>query len=946
MPNYWANGEEIHGWEDNPYLPKQTLVNAPFQIIKACTFIDMAGKSKFPLSTNKLKGIIEAWVKDLDGINRLGLDAFPRYDDEPTRSFYLTDHALIWQAVKSAEKLNLTPQSKGLGSTSYSSPSHLKRNILKRFTTENPQSKKRMIAVTRSPVQTRFLLRSRDTALFGAMELGFFDKPEEGSGGWPHTIELWKSTIDCQKDHEDNDELSWNDPRRFALSLIMAQINKPMNSRPAKEMFEHAMSVLLRCSSNNGLFPGRLNERNEPALFEDEERRDNYWEVAFEIPYILWKHGLGPFKPGGSDEKPGGQSSPESGSQLVLAELQSISQSSTETSNLLREAQGRLTGSRRAKAPLDYSMKTVHPFNNMVDEQNIVELQDEWLYNEPVFFIRKGTMSVDSAGQRKGSNWGKDDAPGSVVQASSPCTGFMIDVSKSRPLEKAKKDSVNNNWHYFSTKGRVSALMGNERDREKAKKRLWVFLSGTPAANEACLSTVFTEEKKELEMQGFYDRHKFYVRSFTEETSAVLNTWTTEIHLSFYRVADAALDQDRKTQKSVAGQASSLSGARKDGRRKPLVKVAMSFRFEGDLFDRYWTCRFLEADQNEMDQRKKADTQHTQSNADWLLQLRLNYEMGTFLGNGHENSLGKNSWQQRRVLELMLFGRMLQRMTLGADEVLAEAWLSLCDRNQTTDHDSRLNSTIPEDPEYDIFLPPMYDFVISRKRVEQVQRVLRAVIGNLDGNFAQITLWQDREKDRLAERPRWTFHDEHRFRVIIQKLIVSNDHDMRKLTRVHLKMSKLEESLVKKLEIMRSDLEEKRGGETQLFTYVTVVFLPLGFATGIFSMSEAPVTQTLTNMIYTALGAFAAVAVMVILVKVLQSLKVTNWKSQVRLKWKEQLRQRGRVESRRVQDGNNVPDHARTTSSRRIWSWRGIRRPKSHQDDAGKDIAKSDGEAV
>ncbi|KAI8231317.1 hypothetical protein K4K54_013215 [Colletotrichum sp. SAR 10_86] len=230
--------------------------------------------------------------------------------------------------------------------------------------------------------------------------------------------------------------------------------------------------------------------------------------------------------------------------------------------------------------------------------------------------------------------------------------------------------------------------------------------------------------------------------------------------------------------------------------------------------------------------------------------------MMDFLRNGHLNTLGQDSWQQRRVLELMFFGKMVQRMDLGANEILSQVWLSLRDRPDAQKNDDEQDSETLEEPEVDIFLATKGDSVISRKRIEKVQPIIRVVMGNLEENIAQIASWQSREKDRQAERPRWTLKDENRYRSTIQKLLVSNNHDILRLKRTLLKISKLEELLVKELEVIRSDLEEQRGVETQLFTYVTVVFLPLGFATGIFSMSEAPATQTLSNMILTALGAF------------------------------------------------------------------------------------------
>lgn len=54
---------------------------------------------------------------------------------------------------------------------------------------------------------------------------------------------------------------------------------------------------------------------------------------------------------------------------------------------------------------------------------------------------------------------------------------------------------------------------------------------------------------------------------------------------------------------------------------------------------------------------------------------------------------------------------------------------------------------------------------------------------------------------------------------------------------------------------MRGDLELRGADDIRLFTYVTVVFLPVGFATGIFSMSDTPSTHILIRMVITAVVA-------------------------------------------------------------------------------------------
>lgn len=46
------------------------------------------------------------------------------------------------------------------------------------------------------------------------------------------------------------------------------------------------------------------------------------------------------------------------------------------------------------------------------------------------------------------------------------------------------------------------------------------------------------------------------------------------------------------------------------------------------------------------------------------------------------------------------------------------------------------------------------------------------------------------------------------------------------------------------LELMRISLEQRRADNIQCFTYVTVVFLPLSFMIGVFSMNDVSATQT------------------------------------------------------------------------------------------------------
>lgn len=152
-------------------------------------------------------------------------------------------------------------------------------------------------------------------------------------------------------------------------------------------------------------------------------------------------------------------------------------------------------------------------------------------------------------------------------------------------------------------------------------------------------------------------------------------------------------------------------------------------------------------------------------------------------------------------------------------------------------------------------------FLAARKRFQEFQTRLRKVEEHFARNFEIIDLWQNREKTRQAGRPRWSFNDESRYRVEIVKATADNDRLIKRFKSHQNNISSLIESTAKDLElirgyldIMQASIDARNSEDIKRFTYVTVVFLPLGFATGMFSMSEAPTGPTLVNMIITAIA--------------------------------------------------------------------------------------------
>ncbi|KAI8711528.1 hypothetical protein NCS52_01416600 [Fusarium sp. LHS14.1] len=863
-PHCWVSGKEIRTWDQNLYLPPKSLVDAPFQIIKAGDFFKRHKGWQVPPQVGQA---VHAWIKELDKTNKLGRYAFPRYSKEPTDSFYFTDHVFIWRAIKSAESLGLKEmldvpvqveiedheKTQGMrknGKRRTYSSVHIQDQILKRFTTENPVSKKRMIAVSRSPAHNRFLLRTKDSGLFDAMDVGLFEKPgaSKGQDFWQNKVDVWKNLVDCQVYHEDNDDSTWDEPLRFALSFIMSQAGKRMNRRPAGEMGAYAMSVLLQSTWPNGLFAGQLDANKEPIFYHDEVKRDAYWAISFEIPYILWKY----LRPASNNNHlPQTQSkdgtSAKDGSR--------VSSSDPELLKSLRDLLELQIGAKGSSYPVVTSMQHSFPFNNVVDQKNIVELADEWLYNEPDFFAHVLKRNEESAPvldyeeshQRSPNPW-----------VSKRVEIAVVDVPRTKDTKKNSLglDSLMKEFYGASE---LKDFMEEKRFQSKAKKRFCASFGESPDTNRAYHQTA----SERAAMVAFSDKHASYDKFFSEVTTAELNKWTTELHLSFYAIDQTLLS---------LGPPMASWRLREDGTPKWLTRLAMSFRFDGDFFDRYWTCHFLESDP--------------------LMARKFNVRgkvVALLQPTGIRRTSDKKApWRQRRVLELLLFGRIMLRMqecTTGIlDEAKHKTWKKL-----SGDAKGGSENALGE-VDYDAFLT-------TSKQCQQYQQVLQTVEQDLHDNLAKIELWMNREKERETEKPRWTFNDESRYRSVISKLLVSNQHRIQELTRSHASISNFNDTLSKKLEIIRSDLDQRRADDIKRFTYVTVVFLPLGFATGVFSMNGAPASRTHNGMVVTSV---VALVTTVILLKLAERLEmVYNWCSRHIRRLTASMRRRITVRDRR-----------------------------------------------
>ncbi|QPC72212.1 hypothetical protein HYE68_002964 [Fusarium pseudograminearum] len=857
----WVNGKEIAGWEKSPYFP-DSLVDVPFHLIKAGDFYGYDTSNEFCHAIGEACNVpvtageaIKAWVRDLDTKNKLGYYAFPRNIKAPIHQFYFTDHVLIWRAIKAAEALGLKDNlfvtrmadqnigeahSKKSPVRRYYSSSIVRSQILTRFTVENPISKKRMLSVSRSPSHIRFLFRNKDATLFHAMDSGLFDKPGATSATakdvWSNKLDVWKNLVDCQRLHEENDDTTWDEPLRFALSMIMAHKGKPINSLSPKEMHGRAASVLINSVWPNGLFSGQLDFDNEPTIYTDEWKRDTYWGWTFEIPYIIWKYAQPPDEPTIADVSGEPQSSPMS----TLDPEFWISLRA-----LIENQCDRYATSEIKSHPMKFSF----PWNSPVNQTNIAQLSDEWLYTLPDFFKDYdddgiGVGDLEEAFQRRIKPSGVDYRP-----ISTNLRGVVVNVPRSKARKKIPPRledlcKVANDWDF------LTSLIKQRRLTNTSKKRFYAAFAPRPEQQRP-----YPQIREESEaMLNFFSKHISYDKSFFEYATLEKNRWTTEFHLSFYSLCwrgylrhphDFVID-------------TSSTSKRLDG--MVLAKVAMGCRFDGDLFDRYWTVYFLESDP-----KTELNTPNVESIVANMLRNRRekgDIDFTTLDVDALEDN--KEPWRQRRILELLLFQRMVDEMRKNSFKILdytkSNVWKLLTkeERPSATLYTEGLLRTTNAEP------GRIYSFHKVSQRCQLYQHILQIVEQDLVENLAKIELWMDREQERQNEPPRWTFNDEIRYRTIISKMLIQNNHSVQALRHTHANISQFKEMLTIELERMSNEMNRRREDNIKRFTYVTVIFLPLSFGTGVFSMSDAPSGQTLQSMIKTSAVAFVATALLLV----------------------------------------------------------------------------------
>jgi hypothetical protein len=216
------------------------------------------------------------WVAHIDRDNKRDAYAWRHLPTTDIGTFRLDDHVWIWNALKALsivldwrQKTKTDPKMRRLEAKESMSenlrkkydPEKVHREVTRRFTTENDHSKQKMLAVTRCSRENRFSFHSRDTALFYKLAGSFLN---EGAGV---SSDVWRNTLESQRDQEANQDMDWDNPLRYALAIVMAKSGYSINRLSSEDVLAKALEALDGSMLRNGLFPGKIDETTREESF-------------------------------------------------------------------------------------------------------------------------------------------------------------------------------------------------------------------------------------------------------------------------------------------------------------------------------------------------------------------------------------------------------------------------------------------------------------------------------------------------------------------------------------------------------------------------------------------------------------------------------------------------------------------------------------------------------
>ena len=352
---------------------------------------------------------------------------------------------------------------------------------------------------------------------------------------------------------------------------------------------------------------------------------------------------------------------------------------------------------------------------------------------------------------------------------------FWAKLLKPRTADIAKKRLIE-----ISSRDKDSALMCWLSSSQQEKPFLWLFLSRNDA------------------LENF----------FGERADRRANLWETEFHLGFYQL----LNSTDSTDSSSPSHSRKMPSLSQNQGLRTIAPVALSFRFVGDLRDRFWSCLFLSSE-----------------TVDFKGLVQQYYNSSETKEEFYEKQ------GQRKTLELFYVERMLNEMVTSTGIILAafRTELAVSPKSQS------------------------FEFIYHYSGLQfhlEASKILQDVLQKVDLSVKVIEDWEKRE-DTRGIPSRWSLKDEDRYGEMLKHLTTKCKINLQKLRIQHNQLGEQRKyadqwynNLVSFKQLQLAHTSTQSAEDVRLFTYVTIIFLPLSFSSSLFSMGGTPHATTLAVM--------------------------------------------------------------------------------------------------
>ncbi|KAL9037156.1 MAG: hypothetical protein Q9214_005824, partial [Letrouitia sp. 1 TL-2023] len=377
-----------------------------------------------------------------------------------------------------------------------------------------------------------------------------------------------------------------------------------------------------------------------------------------------------------------------------------------------------------------------------------------------------------------------------------------------------------------------------KRERGSIKKRLISVQRCTSRMAGALILGATGIEK--FYVPDFLTRHQKGESFLRDETRKELNTWVTELHLNFHSVLphrdnpEDSGDEDEESEDDIdIFQSNSRPcPGKKDWK---IEKGIISVHFFGDLNDRYWTSHVLYYIPG--------------FKYDWLAD-ELSFYLAKPGGAGNKNT----SHSQRKILEARWFAdaadyivkETKRILEYAADVIQADDFGS----NNPNERDS-FSRTFDQNKKIYITYGDLIKFLFT------VHESLRATKKIADE-------WENRATFREAQ-PRWTRDDEAAYR---EEILIWQRKSKARIQTIEALRQRIESMiehikqlrawLLEDLSLKEARMSNRSADDVRIFTYATVIFLPLSFASSLFSMVGPPNHSTTRTFVIAAVVALIA----------------------------------------------------------------------------------------